>query len=112
MAQRPLLTPTIVCVFPVFGSKVLQLNQICIFSSDYTEDFPGVFQTPLEYCFEKGSTEECFRENCISQLSFNVYTARAAYAWIMLLLPICIFCASDSDVRYANSAIHCVMSYY
>ena len=64
MAQRPLLTPTIVCVFPVFGSKVLQLNQICIFSSDYTEDFPGVFQTPLEYCFEKGLTEECFRENC------------------------------------------------
>ena len=60
MAQRPLLTPTIVCVFPVFGSKVLQLNQICIFSSDYTEDFPGVCQTP----FEKGLTEECFRENC------------------------------------------------
>ncbi|PSN54640.1 hypothetical protein C0J52_01095 [Blattella germanica] len=39
MAQRPLLTPTIVGVFPVFGSKILQLNQICIFSSDYTEDF-------------------------------------------------------------------------
>ncbi|PSN46353.1 hypothetical protein C0J52_12923 [Blattella germanica] len=64
MAQRPLLMPTIVCVFPVFRSKVLQLNQISIFSSNYTEDFPGVFQTPLEYCFEKGLTEECFRENC------------------------------------------------
>ncbi|PSN30394.1 hypothetical protein C0J52_27678 [Blattella germanica] len=62
--HRPLLTPTIICVFPVFGSKVIQLNQICIFSSDYTEDFPGVFQTPLEYCFEKGLTEVCFRENC------------------------------------------------
>ncbi|PSN44274.1 hypothetical protein C0J52_19630 [Blattella germanica] len=65
MAQRQLLTPTaIVCVFPIFGSKVLQINQICIFSSDYTEYFPVVFQTPLEYCFEKGLTEECFRENC------------------------------------------------
>ncbi|PSN40846.1 hypothetical protein C0J52_19549 [Blattella germanica] len=66
MAQRPLLTPTIVCVFPVFSSKVFQLNHIFIFSSDYTEDFPGVYQKPLdlEYCFEKGLTEECFRENC------------------------------------------------
>ncbi|PSN31642.1 hypothetical protein C0J52_20493 [Blattella germanica] len=35
-----------------------------IFNSDYIEEFPGVFQTPLEYCFEKGLTEECFRENC------------------------------------------------
>ncbi|PSN53913.1 hypothetical protein C0J52_02460 [Blattella germanica] len=64
MAQGPLPMPTIVCVFPVFDSKVLQLNQICIFSSDYTEDFPGVFQTPLEYCFEKGLTEECVHKNC------------------------------------------------
>ncbi|PSN54299.1 hypothetical protein C0J52_11045 [Blattella germanica] len=42
--------------FQIFGSKVLQLNQICTFSSNYTEDFPGVFKMPLVYCFERGLT--------------------------------------------------------
>ncbi|PSN38184.1 hypothetical protein C0J52_15040 [Blattella germanica] len=28
----------------------------------YTDDFSSVFQTPLEYCFEKGLTEECFQK--------------------------------------------------
>ncbi|PSN49693.1 hypothetical protein C0J52_05326 [Blattella germanica] len=63
--------------------------------NDYiTEDFPGVFQTPLEYCFEKG-----FRENCDQPAFIKcAHCERSAYAWIMPLLPICIFCASDSDV--------------
>ncbi|PSN56068.1 hypothetical protein C0J52_05876 [Blattella germanica] len=48
----------------IIGTSPSEDELMTTLGSGYTEDFPGIFQTSLEYCFEEGLTEECFRENC------------------------------------------------
>ena len=49
--------------FQFSAARFSNLIKRAFFQCGYTKDFPGVFQTPLEYCFEEGLTEECFHEN-------------------------------------------------